>query len=230
MALHEQKHQKQGFHFLLLLIIFIFLALFIISCRSEQKILEGPPVDEALADLEDEATFPEAEETDNVLPTSDDLPPAPPRSTPYSQPLPRSLQASTGVTEIFEDVVAVPQTPKQPDVALEIHDLVYDGNDLQRFSFTVKNSLDKKLRPFIDIYAIDEETGNLVHIKQIDIEEVLPRSTFVGERVAIKGSVDEINQEVSFRLMYIDLQKGKTMLDEEIVMIDASNEFKGLRR
>ncbi len=227
MATHE--HRKSLVRSLLLLIIFIFLSLLIVACRSEQKILEGPPVDEALADLEDEETFPGAEETDTRSPLSGNLPSTTSRPTPYSQPLPRSLQASTGVTEILEDVVAIPQTP-QLNVTLEIHDLVYDGNDLQRFSFTIKNSLDKKLRPFIDIYAIDEETGNDKHIKQIDIEEVLPRSTFVGDRVAIKGSVDQINQEVSFRLMYINLQKGKTMLDEEIVMIDASREFKGIRR
>jgi len=207
MALHEQR--KHLFRCFFILITLITLALLMVSCSSEQKILEGPPVDEALAEIEDGEI------------AEIDAPPAPPpvipsqSSTPPSRPLPRSLQASTGITEIFEDVVAVPQQQKQPDADFILDDLITERNDLQRFSFRIINYLDKKIRPFIEIYAI---------------EEVLPRSTFMATRTAIKGSVDEIPQEISFRLMYVDLQKGKTMLDEEIVLLDASREFRGIRR
>src|SRR3989344_2939961 len=99
MALHERYNHT--FRFFLLLIILISLALFIVSCRSEQKILEGTPVDEALAEVEDEEIAEDVEPSTPLPSTS--------RSTPHSRPLPRSLQASTGVTEIFEDVVAVPK-------------------------------------------------------------------------------------------------------------------------
>ncbi len=222
MALHEQR--KHLFRCFFILITLITLALLMVSCSSEQKILEGPPVDEALAEIEDGEI------------AEIDAPPAPPpvipsqSSTPPSRPLPRSLQASTGITEIFEDVVAVPQQQKQPDADFILDDLITERNDLQRFSFRIINYLDKKIRPFIEIYAIDEETGNPELVDRIDIEEVLPRSTFMATRTAIKGSVDEIPQEISFRLMYVDLQKGKTMLDEEIVLLDASREFRGIRR
>jgi len=220
MALHEQHHPT--FRFFLLLIIFISVTLLIVSCRSEQKILEGPPVDEALAKIEEE----EIAEFPPPIPSS----PRPTTPSQPSAPLPRSLQASTGVTEIFEDVVAVPQQQKQREADFILDDLITERNDLRYFSFRIINYLNKKIRPFIEIYALDEETGNPELVDRIDIEEVLPRSTFTATRTAIKGSVDEIPQEISFRLMYVDLQKGKTMLDEEMVLFDASREFKGLRR
>lgn len=178
-----------------LLFIILFLILFLVVSCRQEKIIEEPDM---------------LNETNETI----------------EEPEP---EITAPVVQEIEDVIAVKQEQEQP-VEFKVTDLSYERNTLIGFSFYIKNNLPKKIRPYIVIYALDEESPEEARtqeqIKKIDIDDpITSGQKFEAENWKIKASVDEINQEIVFKLMYVDLQKGKTVLAEQMILIDAQEEI-----